>query len=313
METLDPSFNIQGSLKEKEAFFSKIVELAADSILTIDEDLKLVFFNKEAEKTFGYQSKEIIGQHINKLIPPEYHEKHNDHIKSFLSGKVVSRLMNMRSNIEVKGLKKDGTIFFCEVSIIKVGMQANVYLTAILRDITDSKEIEKKLKNLAEVDALTGIMNRGTIENLLKREIERASRYDKNLAFLMIDIDHFKKVNDTYGHEVGDITLKHLAQICRNNIREVDFIGRWGGEEFAILMPEIDSKGVFVVAEKLRMSIENQPVDLQTNNKIKITISIGGALFKKSNPKWEFLYKEADAALYKAKEQGRNRFCMAAD
>jgi PAS domain S-box-containing protein len=221
MITVDPSLRFPELPDEKESFFSKIVELAADSILAINEDLKLVFFNQEAEKTFGYKSEEIIGQHINKLIPTEYHETHNKHIKEFLSKNIVSRLMNMRSNIEVKGQRKDGSIFFCEVSIIKVGMRTGVFLVAILRDITKSKEAEKKLRNLAEIDALTGIMNRGTIENILRREIERASRYDKNLALLMLDIDHFKKVNDTFGHDIGDIVLKNLTLICLDNIREV--------------------------------------------------------------------------------------------
>ncbi len=299
--------------QDKEIFFSKIVELAADSILAINEDMELVFFNKEAENTFGYKSEEIIGQHINKLIPAEYHEQHNQHIKKFLKSNVVARLMNNRNNLEVKGLREDGSVFFCEISLIKVGMQTGVYLVAILRDITESKEREKKLQNLAETDTLTGIMNRGTIENVLRKEIERASRYDKNLALLMLDIDHFKKVNDTFGHEMGDFALKHLTLICLDNIREVDFMGRWGGEEFVILMPEVDAKGVFVVAEKLRKSIENQPIEFQIGEKIQITVSIGGALFKKSNPQWEFLFREADTALYKAKEQGRNQFCMAAD
>jgi len=311
MVAVNPSLRSPELPEEKEAFFSKIVELAADSILAINEDLKLVFFNQEAERTFGYKSEEIIGQHINKLIPSEYHDRHNAHIKEFLSKNIVSRLMNMRGNVEVKGQRKDGSIFFCEVSLIKVGVQTGIFLAAILRDITKSKETEKKLKNLAEIDALTGLMNRGTIENVLRREIERAFRYEKNLAFLMLDIDYFKKVNDTYGHEMGDVVLKRLAGICLDNIREVDFIGRWGGEEFVILMPEIDTKGVSIAAEKLRRLIESQPIELANNENIQITVSIGGALFQRSNPQWEFLYKEADKALYQAKEKGRNRFCMA--
>ncbi len=311
MKTIDLGSKFPGLPEEKEFFFSKVVELAADSILAINEEMELVFFNKEAEKTFGYESEEIIGQHINKLIPTEYHERHNKHIRNFLNEKIVSRLMSVRGDVEVKGLRKDNTVFFCEISILKVGTQEGILLVAILRDITKRKELEKKLKNLAEIDALTGLMNRGTIENVLRREIERASRYDKNLALLMIDIDYFKKVNDTFGHDMGDFVLKHLSLVCLDNIREVDFIGRWGGEEFVILMPEIDAKGVIVVAEKLRSSIEKQPIKFQTDEKIQITVSIGGALFKKSNPQWEFLYKEADTALYKAKKQGRNRFCIA--
>ena len=88
----------------------------------------------------------------------------------------------------------------------------------------------------------------------------------------MLDIDHFKKVNDTFGHDIGDIVLKNLTQICLDNIREVDFMGRWGGEEFVVLMPEIDAKGVIVVAEKLRKSIENHPIEIPDKQNIQITV-----------------------------------------
>lgn len=174
-------------------------------------------------------------------------------------------MISARSDIEVKELRKYNTVFFYEISILKVGTREGVVLVAILRDTTKRKELEKKLKNLAEIDALTGLMNRGAIENVLKREIVRATRYDKNLALFMLDIDHFKKVNHTYGHDMGDFVLKHLTLICLDNIREVDFIGRWGGKEFFVLMPKVEAKSFTVVAEKLRSSIEKHPIEFQAD------------------------------------------------
>ncbi len=295
---------------QNETFFSKIVELAADAILAIDKNMKLIYLNKEAEKTFGYSHDEIIGQHLNTLISPEFHADHDKHIRKFLEEDAISRLMNDRQNVEVKGLRKDGSQFFAEISIIKIQQDGETLVAGIIRDISNSKELEKKLRDFAEHDALTGIMNRRMIENALKKDIERASRYNTPLSLLMMDIDHFKKVNDTFGHDIGDLVLKHLTSISKSNLREVDSFGRWGGEEFVVLLPEIDLKDVRVVAEKLRASIEKNPLIINDNEKVSYTISIGGVVFSKSIESWETFFKLADNALYQAKEQGRNQVCI---
>jgi len=298
------------STLEKGIFFSKVVELAADSIIAVDKNMKLIFFNSEAEKTFGYSQDEIIGQHLNTLIPSEFHEVHDKHVRKFLEESTVARLMNDRQNVEVKGLRKNGNQFFAEISIIKIPQEDGFILAGIIRDISNSKKLEKKLRDFAEHDSLTGIMNRRMIENVLKKDLERASRYNKPLSLLMMDIDHFKKVNDTFGHDVGDLVLKHLTDVSKSNLREVDSFGRWGGEEFVVLLPEIDLKDARVVAEKLRTSIENTPLKINENEKVSYTISIGGAAFSKSMDSWETFFKLADNALYQAKEQGRNQVCI---
>jgi diguanylate cyclase (GGDEF)-like protein/PAS domain S-box-containing protein len=301
--------NINAAL-QNEIFFSKVVELAADAILAIDKNMKLIYLNKEAEKMFGYSKDETIGQHLNMLIPPEFHAVHDTHIRKFLEENTVARLMNDRQNVEVKGIRKNGNQFFAEISIIKIQQEEEVILAAIIRDISTSKELEKKLRDFAEHDALTGIMNRRMTEDVLKKDIERASRYNKPLSLLMMDIDHFKRVNDTFGHDVGDLVLKHLTKISKSNLREVDSFGRWGGEEFVVLLPEIDLKGAHVVAEKLRKSIENTSLKINEDEKVSYTISIGGVAYSKSMKSWEAFFKLADNALYQAKEQGRNQVCM---
>jgi len=298
------------AIPQNEIFFSKVVELAADAILAINKDIKLIYLNKEAEKMFGYSQGEIIGRHLNILIPLEFRAVHDNHIRKFLEEDTVARLMNDRQNVEVKGLRKNGSQFFAEISILKIPGEEETILAAIIRDISHSKELENKLRDFAEHDALTGIMNRRVIEDTIKKDIERASRYNKPLSLLMMDIDYFKKVNDTFGHDVGDSVLKHLTDISKRNLREVDSFGRWGGEEFVVLLPEIDLNGARVVAEKLRTSIEKTPLKINENEKVSYTVSIGGVTFNQSMKSWETLFKLADDALYQAKEQGRNQVCM---
>ncbi len=299
------------SSKEKEKFFSNVVELAADSILAIDEDMKILLFNREAEKTFGYSSDEIVGQHLNVLIPSCFHEQHNQHVCEFLKSPVTARLMNERANVEVEGLRRDGSTFFSEISIIKVQLVKRTILVAIIRDITKSKELQEKLVFLSEHDSLTGILNRRKIEENLQKEMERASRYDRPLSLLLIDIDHFKKINDTFGHDVGDLALKHLVSVLTNYLRKVDSLGRWGGEEFVILLPEVDEKGILVVAEKLRKAVEIHPLKTREQKKeVSFTVSLGGATHDASGISPEIFIKQADEALYQAKQEGRNRFCL---
>jgi len=181
---------------------------------------------------------------------------------------------------------------------------------AIVRDITRRKELEDELRILSEHDSLTGILNRRKIEELIKQEMSRALRYDRKLSLLLMDIDHFKKVNDNWGHDIGDLALKHLVSVCQDNMRKVDSIGRWGGEEFIAILPEVGSEGISLVAEKLRKAIEQNPLIVEGTGKIPLTISIGGTVYENSEQPWETLFKQADNALYQAKNQGRNQCCV---
>ncbi len=289
----------------KVEFFRQIVEFASDSIVAIDTDLKIIFFNKEAEKTFGYSSDEILGKHLNTLIPSRFHESHNNYVTQFAKSGVIARLMNETANLEVMALRRDGSEFFVEISIIKI----KEAFVSIVRDITNRKAFEEKLKFYAERDYLTGVMNRRKTEETGSKELERAKRFNNPFSILVLDIDHFKKINDSYGHDIGDLAIIHLTSVVQNVIRQIDSIGRWGGEEFVILLPEVDDQGISVVAEKIRSAVEQQPFITKTKKNVDFTISIGGSTYSKSNASWESILKNADLGLYKAKKNGRNRFC----
>jgi diguanylate cyclase (GGDEF)-like protein len=159
----------------------------------------------------------------------------------------------------------------------------------------------KKLEQLADTDPLTSIFNRRKFEEMLQFEIERNLRYELSLALIMCDIDHFKRINDQFGHDVGDETLKEFSKSISENIRDVDIFARWGGEEFMILMPNATADIANSVAEKLRKLIES--TDIKSAD--CLTASFGVTDFKASDTIDTFI-KRADTALYHAKESGRN-------
>jgi two-component system cell cycle response regulator len=176
-------------------------------------------------------------------------------------------------------------------------------MNKLLKDeIVERRSLEVKLRDLAERDSLTFIYNRRRFFELMNQEIERAKRYGRQLSLIMFDLDHFKTVNDTYGHIAGDTVLQAVSQIVNSIIRKNDIFARYGGEEFIILSPEAEIGSAVAIAEKLRLSIE-QHLFPEAG---RITISVGVAAYAKEDPE-DFFIKKADEALYAAKKDGRNK------
>jgi len=185
-----------------------------------------------------------------------------------------------------------------------------------LADIQDMKEIEDQLRSalvelerLASTDPLTKLPNRRSFFRRANAEFARTKRHGRPMSVVMMDLDHFKQVNDTLGHAIGDAVLKHVAAIIRDCMRESDIVARYGGEEFVILLPETDSGGAFVFAERLRFSVESYPLQIETGSQVNITVSLGVAIMspEKEIPVLDKLLQQADDALYQAKDCGRNR------
>lgn len=173
------------------------------------------------------------------------------------------------------------------------------------------KQANEEIKVLSVTDPLTGCSNRGCLNKRLPQEIQRAVRYNRSLSIIMCDIDHFKKVNDTYGHQAGDLVLKEFSRRIKDSIRDnVDQLARYGGEEFLVTLPETDLDGALNVAERLRRIISERKMDIETE-KIKITSSFGVASFDPNNRdgqiSFDTLIKDADKHLYQAKNEGRNQ------
>jgi two-component system cell cycle response regulator len=184
-------------------------------------------------------------------------------------------------------------------------------LTAVANDLTiavENSELYKLTKRMAITDELTGLNNYRFMLQRLDDEIERARRFGRNLSLLMLDADDFKLFNDTHGHVAGDAALSELARVMQDAVRDIDVVCRYGGEEFAILLPETDADGAFVAAEKVREAIASFAFpDADGVKNQRITVSIGFSTFPDPADDREALLRQADDALYAAKRTGRNR------
>ncbi|MBF0585238.1 MAG: GGDEF domain-containing protein, partial [Magnetococcales bacterium] len=177
---------------------------------------------------------------------------------------------------------------------------------ALVRDITQEKKLEEKLRKLSTTDGLTGLYNRRWFDTALSDEMQRAARYHQMVGLLLFDVDHFKRFNDTHGHDQGDRVLQALGRVMQGHFREVDHPCRYGGEEFCAILPNTGHPGAQLAAERLRQKVESMEVD-----GLKVTISIGVAIFPMVGKNPDDFLKQADLALYKAKKGGRNQVCFA--
>jgi diguanylate cyclase (GGDEF)-like protein len=207
--------------------------------------------------------------------------------------------------IEVLHKTKDGKVIPIEITCRLIQDEGKSYVISIARDISILKAMNENLKKMATTDNLTGIYNRHKFEEMFEIEIDRVLRYESPLTLIMLDIDHFKMVNDTYGHDVGDKVIKNIVAVVNKNIRTTDIFVRWGGEEFIILCPQTDSLNAATLAEKLRGAIEKSTLDKVGN----ITCSFGVTSYVKKESKNSFI-KRLDSALYRAKDEGRNRIVV---
>lgn len=212
----------------------------------------------------------------------------------------IKNLPEVDRVIKMKNVNNEERIF--TINIDNYDALKDFYVVS-LTDITELKEKSNLLEYQAAHDNLTGLFNRNKFNNLFAKEIRRASRYSNKLSLILYDIDSFKLVNDTYGHQAGDEILKEIADISVKNVREHDTVVRWGGEEFLVLLPETDLEGASFVAEKIRIAISNKPL---TKLKLNITASFGVSILEKEGTEESFIAK-TDLALYEAKESGKNK------
>jgi len=165
-----------------------------------------------------------------------------------------------------------------------------------------SQQLAKSMENLANTDLLTGLTNRRSFIEMLQRRIEEADRYKQTFSIIMCDIDHFKLVNDSHGHDVGDLVLVAFAEIAQSEMRTSDTVARWGGEEFIVLLPHTNQHMGFELGERLRKILAETPI----HSTIRISVSLGVSEYQEHD-NGNTLIKRADDALYRAKNQGRNR------
>ncbi|WPD23722.1 MAG: diguanylate cyclase [Candidatus Electrothrix scaldis] len=289
----------------------KAMSLAAhDPMIIIDGQDNILFWNTAAEKLYGYSAEEVVQKRkMHYLICTK--EDRELAYKGFEKFIQTGQGAVLNSVMEFQSVHRSGRLFPVERSVAAFQMDDTWYAVGSVRDITDRKNAEKALRSLATTDSLTSLNNRRHFLELSSKEISDAQRYAMPLAVFMFDVDYFKSVNDTYGHDIGDQVLKELAELSRKKVRDTDIIGRLGGEEFAVTLPNTERAHAEKAAERLRKAVAEHRV-ITAKRELTVTISIGVVMMEAGKEcDIDALLKEADEALYRAKKQGRNCVIMA--
>lgn len=270
----------------------------------------LEYINKTFLNFLGYHSLEEFKKNhsciddfimsINGNPYPSDKHKHEGWVRSIIKNPNKDHIIHLHRNYVSEDEAVTAHIVTCTAF-----PDMDKYLISFT-DITNFEKERQFLRQQAMTDPLTGIYNRSGFNHLLSVEIQRSQRYRSPLSLIMLDIDHFKNINDTFGHNVGDDVLKILAKVISENIRCYDIFARWGGEEFAILTPHTDKESAVMLAEKLRKTIEDADFEVAG----KITCSFGVTGLMKDNCIAREIIDHADNALYKAKRSGRNKVCI---
>jgi diguanylate cyclase (GGDEF)-like protein/PAS domain S-box-containing protein len=270
------------------------------------KDLNRVFkyVNSKVAELFGLPAKDIIGKRDIDVIPQEFadHFWQTDKLVFEQGDKVV---------INETSLGADNQIHhYLSIKVPCDFEDNNKTLIGFSTDVTELYQLKEKFKELANTDELTGLYNRRYFFDNAKREFIRAKRHQQVLGVISVDIDHFKAINDQYGHPIGDKALIKMTELIIPTIRTEDILARIGGEEFSILLPCTSKKQCQQVAERLRKLLDIKPVSITNDIQLAIKISLGVAIIQTEDTCFEDIYARSDLALYKAKSRGRNQVYM---
>ena len=300
------------SLRGKESLEQRlktITDVLGEGVYLVDTEGRLIFANPEAERLLGYSLQEISGKKVLHTIHRQYADG------TFFQPEGTQLVAAIHSG---QAYNNDDCVFACKSGrLMPVSLACRPVITGgrlegtviTFHDITEQKKYQESLQTIntllerqASTDALTGIYNRLKFSRLLALEISRASRYQSEMAIIMFDIDKFKDINDTYGHQAGDSVLIEIARVVNANIRSTDIFARWGGEEFMIIAPGLTLEQGVQFADMLRLRVAQTPFSIPQN----VTASFGIAACRADDTEIS-LTNRADHALYQAKEKGRNR------
>ncbi|MCP5159657.1 MAG: diguanylate cyclase [Gammaproteobacteria bacterium] len=284
--------------------FQAVIENAYDGIITIDDKQTIKLMNQAARDIFGVGESEVCGTNLSRFIPLRYRSKHLEYIASFRHSVMDSRPMHSRAS--VTGLRVDGTEVPLEVAISKIRVGPETEMTAVIRDISERARLIDELSRAATQDSLTGLYNRRFTTRTLSKELERCRRFNHVLSIVIMDLDNFKEINDTYGHSCGDSVLKIVAETLSKDIREIDTFCRWGGEEFVVLLPETNFEAAIIWAQRACALIASKEIEELSGQIISITASFGVMATYGKDETIDTLMQKVDKALYHAKRSGKN-------
>ena len=289
--------------------FSKtILENLFDGVYFVDCDRKILYWNKGAENITGYTSSEVIGKRCSDNI------NHVDDYGIQLCmttcplAKTVADSMPREMNLYIRHKKGHRVPVLIRTIALRHSLGRVIGAVEIFSDSSPKLAITQKIKELekmALLDPLTELANRRYIELNMQTKLDEMRRYGRPFGILFMDIDHFKKVNDLHGHDIGDKVLIMVSNTFMKNVRASDIVGRWGGEEFLSIMPNINEDQLYFFANKLRVLVEQSGFSLDSGI-VQVTVSIGATLAQPKDTT-ETLLERADKLLYYSKATGRNR------
>lgn len=292
-----------------------VADIAPMAVIIVNTEGMIIHANSLAESMFGYAAGQLQARFIEDLIPTRFREKHQSDRTAYQSNP-TTRPMNSYDSL--RGLKKNGQEFRVDVALNPLHEQSELYIACSIFDITEKMNTaelalnleaeNRRLARLAQRDPLTQAYNRRAMNDIFPQVIEESGKLNKSISIILMDIDHFKTFNDTYGHQTGDLVLKQIARISQRKIRENDILVRYGGEEFIVIMPNCGKHQAIEAAERIRASLEK---DETLEHKVTASFGISTYTFTNSelsaNEILINLIEESDQALYTAKSKGRNR------
>lgn len=294
---------VKGELEKSQLQLQSIIHNVMDGIITINESGEIHGFNPAAEQIFGYSQQEVLGRNARMLLPEAERDAKNTYLDlHVLSGE--THMPGIRGR-EVRALRKDGTCFPMELSASEMVLGGQHYFIGIVRDITERKQAEQKISHLAHYDHLTDLPNRALFLDILNHSLALAKRNQQKAAVMFLDLDGFKQINDTLGHDAGDLLLKGVAARIKCALRDSDTVARVGGDEFILVLENIGSAhNAALVGGKILDALT--PVFDLNGQPGRVGGSIGIALFPDDAGEPADLVKNADEAMYLAKKTGKN-------
>jgi diguanylate cyclase (GGDEF)-like protein/PAS domain S-box-containing protein len=292
---------IEDALRESEKQLQSILNNAAEGIIVVGASGTIERFNLEAQRMFGYCADDGERPALRDLVLEVEFGPGGE-----VSTRSIRHLLGTRR--EVTGRRRDGSLFPLELSLSEIATARGVStFTAVVRDITERKSWEHRIYQLAYSDSLTGLPNRLLLRDRLDHAIAAAARNRTLVGVLFFDLDHFKVINDSYGHHVGDQLLREIADRMRGCVREIDTVCRLGGDEFVLVLPELhEPADAGSVARKL-LSVLSRPY-LVDERELSVTPTVGISIYPRDGADTDTLVRNADSAMYHAKESGKNDF-----
>ena len=292
-------------LQSSENRFRGIASTALDALILIDNDGMVSFWNDAATKIFGYTAEEMTGKYLHSFVVPDRYKA--DFEKGFEKFRTTGKGPFIGKTYEVEAIRKGGAEFSVELSLSALKLKGKWNAIGIVRDITERKRLEEEIRHMAHHDPLTDLPNGRLFREILAVELAQANRNEKKLAILFLDLDRFKEINDTLGHDVGDELLKQVGARLRSNVRRSDTLARIGGDEFNMILADVArAEDVADIASKIVQSF-SRPFTLDSHEFL-ITTSIGISIYPDDGDDIDTLLRYADIAMYYAKEYGRNNY-----